>query len=77
MFKANYMYKEGEFLYGKELADDYIKDMYIDNCDEGRVLDKEVLSFCFENGYISEEIHDNILDIFQNVDSQIGNVTFN
>ena len=26
MFKANYMYKEGEFLYGRELANEYIKD---------------------------------------------------
>ena len=77
MFKANYMYKEGEFLYGRELADDYIKDMYTDNSDEGKVLIKEALSFCFEKGYISEEIHSNILDIFQNADSGEKNVVFN
>lgn len=76
MFKANYMYNEDELLYGKELADDYIKDMYNDD-DNDKMLIKEVLSFCFEKNYISEKIHNDILDIFQKIDNSTEDVVYN
>lgn len=77
MFKANYMYDESELLYGKELADDYIKDMYSDQSDDDKMFVKEVLSFCLEKNYISEKIHNDILDVFQSIDNSNEEVVYN
>lgn len=77
MFKRTYMYEEGEILYGKELADDYIEDMYNKSTDEEKVIFKEVLSFCYEKNYIPQEFHSDILDIFQKVDNSNEEIVYN
>lgn len=77
MFKRTFLYEKDEILYGKELADDYIKDMYTDQTNDGKLLVKEVLSFCLEKGYIPEEIHNDILDIFQSIDNSNEEVVYN
>lgn len=77
MFKRTYMYEKGEILYGKELADDYIEDMYNKSTDKEKVVFKEVLSFCFEKNYIPEEFHNDILDMFQKVDNSKEEIIYN
>lgn len=77
MFKRTFMYTKGEILYGKELADEYIKDMYTGMNNEKKMIFKEVLSFCFEKNYIPEEIHNDILDIFQSIDNSSEEVVYN
>ena len=76
-FKRTYMYTKGEILYGKELADNYIKDMYSSMSNEEKLIFKEALSFCLEKNYISEEIHSDILDVFQSIDSSNEKVVYN
>nr|DAJ49205.1 MAG TPA: hypothetical protein [Caudoviricetes sp.] len=76
MFKRTFMYEKGEILYGKELADEYVKDMYND-VNNDKMLMKEVLSFCLEKSYISEEIHNDILDVFQSIDNSNEEVVYN
>lgn len=68
---------KGEYVVSLYVDKDSRKNGVADNSDEGKVLIKEALSFCFEKGYISEEIHSNILDILQNADSGEENVVFN
>lgn len=77
MFKRTYMYEKGEILYGRELADEYIEDMYDKSSDKEKVIFKEALSFCFEKSYIPEEFHNDILDIFQKVDNSKEEIIYN
>lgn len=77
MFKRTYMYEKGEILYGRELADDYIEDMYNKSTDEEKVIFKEVLSFCYEKNYIPQEFHNDILDIFQKSDDSNEEIVYN
>lgn len=78
MFKRTFkLYHTDEILYDRELTDNFIRDYYTGENENTRVKMKEFLSFSLENNYINEEIHNDIMDIFQNVDSEVGNTVFN
>ena len=78
MFKRTFkLYRTDEILYDRELTDNFIRDFYAKETEEVRLKMKELLSFSLKKNYINEEIHNDIMDIFQNADSEVGNTVFN
>ena len=78
MFKRVFKLENTDkIFYDRELADNFIRDFYIGINEDTRIKMKELLSFSLENNYINEEIHNDIMDIFQNTDSEVGNTVFN
>ena len=78
MFKRTFkLYKKDEILYDRDLTDNYMRDFYTGISEDVRIKMKELLSFSLEYDYINEEIHNDIMDIFQNVDSEVESAVFN